>query len=132
MNSPFLYTLNEHFARNIACHPVVKDDDFRQSSLMSFNEALNKYKPSTEEEKAIANFFRNACTNNLRCTLEYLKRLNLIGLTQFIGGHCMALALGVDNKLYIAQDANGVYTAGMITARRAREGGVAREGGREG
>ena len=49
--------LNLHFEK-IKGHPTVLDNDYRQSSLSTFNGLINQYKPESPEEKTVAELLR--------------------------------------------------------------------------
>jgi hypothetical protein len=119
MSLQLVSKLNLHFFENISTHPVVRNDDTRDSALVAFNQAINLYKPASVEERAIADFFRESFDNNQYATMTYLRRMNYLGLSQFISGRCIAMALGIENKIHIVTDKNGCYVS-KISNRRDR------------
>lgn len=119
MSLQLVSKLNLHFFENISTHPVVRNDDTRDSALASFNQAINLYKPASAEERAVADFFRESFDNNQYATMTYLRRMNYLGLSQFISGRCVAMALGIENKIHIVTDKNGCYVS-KISNRRDR------------
>jgi hypothetical protein len=125
MSLQLISKLNLHFFENISMHAVVRNDDTRDSALAAFNQVINQFKPTTPEERAIADFFRDSFANNQHATLMYLRRMNYLGLSQFISGRCVAMALGIENKIHIVTDKSGCYVS-KISNRR----GGGRRGGR--
>lgn len=140
MSLQLVSKLNLHFFENISTHPVVRNDDTRDSALASFNQAINLYKPASAEERAVADFFRESFDNNQYATMTYLRRMNYLGLSQFISGRCVAMALGIENKIHIVTDKNGCYVSKISNrrdrARRPRrddaQGGQGAPSGRQG
>lgn len=103
--------LDLHFKTEIMKHPTANDNDYRSKSLSEFNELINQYKPESLEEKSIAIFLQDSFAINNQATVEFLRRTNQLGLCQFINGHAIAIALGINRKLYISTDGNNYYTA---------------------
>ena len=106
MNSPFAYRLNAHFIEKVQSHPVVVEKDYRQSSIQSFIEVLNSIKATEDKDKETAEDWQKNFRYNGAETIRYLRKMDRLGLTLLIGGRAIAMALNIEDRVYISSKDN--------------------------